>query len=71
VLVFRSHMGIWDPSGCAVLAQKDNTNAECTNLKNNAPFLSSRSGQQRGPDFGITKWWGGHTGIQGVYRWKK
>ncbi len=71
VLVFKGHMGIWDPLGCEVLAQTDNPNPECKSLKNNAPFLSSRSGNMRGPDFGITKWWGGDSGIQGVYRWKK
>lgn len=71
VLVFSGHMGIWDPLGCEVLAQKDNPNPECKSLKNNAPFLSSRSGNSRGPDFGVTKWWGGDSSIRGVYRWKK
>ena len=62
VIVFNGHMGIWDPEGCLTLG----TNQECKRLKNDAPFLSSRSGQNRGPDFGRLNMW---SGSYSVYRW--
>ena len=61
VLLFKGHMGLWDPEGCTILG----TNTECKRLKNEAPLLSSRSGGNRGPDFGQPKWWGSFS----VYRW--
>jgi hypothetical protein len=71
MIVFGSHMGIWDPDGCKTIG----TNAECKNLKNNAPFLSSRGGDtdkngkvnDRGQDYGRLEWWGSYN----VYRWIK
>ena len=63
LLLFSGHIGIWDSKGCTVLV----TNAECKRLKNDAPFLSSRSGDNRGPDYGRQSWWGN---IKAIYRWK-
>lgn len=63
VIVFDGHMGIWDPQGCSVLT----TNRECQRLDNKAPFLSSRSSKNRGPDYGRLGWFG--TSYK-VYRWK-
>lgn len=67
VLLLRTHMGLWDPDGCKVLT----TSRECIRIKNDlkkeAAFLSSRSGGNRGPDFGLENWWGE---VLGVYRWK-
>lgn len=62
VLLFSGHMGLWDPQGCAVLG----TNNECKRLRESAPLLSSRSGGNRGPDFGIPAWWGNYR----VFRWE-
>ena len=62
VIVFNGHMGIWDPDGCIILGG----NEQCKNLKNKAPFLSSRSGGNRGPDYGQLKWW---SGDYQVFRW--
>lgn len=62
VLLFPSHMGLWDPQGCQLLG----TNAECKRLNNKAPFLSSRSTDNRGPDFGVPSWFGSYK----LYRWK-
>jgi hypothetical protein len=61
VLLFKGHMGLRDPDGCSVLG----TNAECKRLNQRAPLLSSRSGGNRGPDYGIPSWWGSFK----VYRW--
>lgn len=62
VLLFAGHMGLWDPDGCTVLG----SNAECRRLRDQAPVLSSRSGGNRGPDFGVPKWWGAYR----TYRWQ-
>ena len=62
VIVMFGHMGIWDPQGCTILTN----NPECSRLGGNAPFLSSRKGGNRGPDFGRTQWWNGNYTI---YRW--
>lgn len=64
IIVFGGHMGIWDPNGCDALG----ANQQCQKLKNNAPFLSSRTTDNRGPDFGVLKWW---PGDYKVYRWPK
>ena len=64
IILMTGHMGIYDPQGCTVLA----TNAECSRLNNNAPFLSSRSSSNRGPDYGQTNWW---SQSFKVYRWKQ
>ncbi len=52
VILMPGHMGIFDPQGCTVLSN----NVECVRLKKDAPFLSSRTEGNRGPDFGQTKW---------------
>lgn len=67
VLMFSGHMGLWDAQGCKVLEDAKTPNQECIRFKNNLPFLSSRSGGGRGPDFGQMKWFGG---LKKVYRWK-
>lgn len=67
VVMFAKHMGIWDPQGCTVLAAAQSPNNECTKFTNAAPVLSSRSGGNRGPDFGTTSMFGE---IKAVYRWK-
>jgi NlpC/P60 family len=64
VIVYNNHMGIWDPEGCTALG----ANQECKRLKSDAPFLSSRSSKNRGPDFGRLSMW---TGDYQVYRWIK
>lgn len=64
VIVFKGHMGLWDPEGCQVLTG----NAECVQLKGQAPFLSSRSGGDRGPDYAPLSYW---KGKYEVYRWAK
>ncbi len=65
IVMLPKHMGIWDSKGCSIMM----TNSECKNLGNDAPFLSSRSGKNRGPDYGRTEWWKG--GVKAIYRWKK
>lgn len=67
VLMFSGHMGLWDADGCKVLQEAGNPNAECGRFNNQLPFLSSRSGSNRGPDYGMMKWFGG---LKAVYRWK-
>jgi hypothetical protein len=62
VIVFNGHMGLWDPEGCSVLG----VNQQCKRLKNDAPFLSSTTTNNHGPDFGRLNWW---TGSYSVYRW--
>lgn len=68
VLMFKGHVGLWDPQGCRVLQDAGAGNSECSRFNNQVPFLSSRSGGNRGPDYGMMKWWGK---LQGVYRWNK
>jgi hypothetical protein len=67
VLMFDGHMGLWDPKGCSVLQASGSENDQCKQFDNALPFLSSRSGKNRGPDFGMLKWFGA---LKGVYRWK-
>ena len=64
VIVFNHHMGIWDSEGCTVMG----VDQECKRLQSDAPFLSSRSSKNRGPDFGRLNMW---TGDYQVYRWVK
>lgn len=61
LLLFNTHIGIWDPKGCVALV----SNAECKRLHDDAPFLSSRS--SRGPDYGRPGWWGN---VKAICRWK-
>jgi hypothetical protein len=67
VLMFAGHMGLWDSDGCKVLQTEEKQNAECERFDNRLSFLSSRSGDNRGPDFGMTSWFGK---LKAVYRWK-
>jgi hypothetical protein len=67
VLMFAGHMGIWDPDGCQVLQDANQVNTQCQQFKNAVPFLSSMSGQNRGPDYGKMNWFGQ---LKAVYRWK-
>ena len=71
VLMFSHHMGIWDPTGCRVIQRafkfSKMRNDECVKYKNDLPFLSSRSGGNRGPDFGKLHWFGD---LKKIYRWK-
>lgn len=67
VLMFSGHVGLWDPGGCTVLETAKMPNPQCQSMKNNVPVLSSRSGKNRGPDFGQAKWFGE---VKAVYRWK-
>jgi len=71
VIVVPGHMGIWDSEGCKFLAQADNPNAECQRLSDQAPFLSSRSTGNRGPEYGLVKWWTAKVPGMKVYRWKR
>lgn len=66
ILMFAGHMGIWDPQGCKVLQDLGSENIECKRFDNSLPFLSSRSGGNRGPDFGKLSWFGS---LKSVYRW--
>lgn len=67
VLLFSDHVGLWDPRGCQVLQDAGTPDADCKRFKNSLPFLSSRSGGNRGPDYGMLQWFGD---LQAVYRWK-
>jgi len=67
VLMFSGHMGLWDPEGCKVLQKEQTQDAECERFDNKLNFLSSRSGGNRGPAFGMTDWFGK---LKAVYRWK-
>lgn len=67
VLMFAKHMGLWDAQGCKVLQDAATPNKECLRFNNHLPFLSSRSGGNRGPDFGKMQWFGD---LKKVYRWK-
>ena len=72
------HLGIWDPSGCSALMPNreqerfDNQRrglgsaVECERLGNDAPFLSSRYRNNRGPDYAQLKHF---KGPYTVYRW--
>lgn len=66
--MFDGHVGLWDADGCRVLQDAKTPNEECTRFNNQMPFLSSRSGGNRGPDCGMMKWFGG---LKTVYRWNK
>lgn len=68
ILMFGGHMGLWDPEGCRELKQAGTPDAECESASSPMPFLSSRSGDDRGPDFGKVNWFGA---LQAVYRWNK
>ena len=63
IILFQGHMGIWDPQGCTYLPE----NKECGRFKGDLPFLSSRTANNRGPDFGKIDWFGK---VKAVYRWK-
>lgn len=68
VLMFSGHVGLWDPNGCRVLQDAGTPNSECKRFNNEVSFLSSRSGKNRGPDYGMMSWFGG---LKKVYRWSK
>lgn len=67
VLMFSGHVGLWDPEGCSVLKSSGAPDGECTKFDDKIPFLSSRSGNNRGPEFGMLKWFGN---LKTAYRWK-
>ncbi len=64
LLMFKSHIGFWDSKGCLVIV----SDSACKASDNKAPFLSSRSGNNRGPSFGKPIWWGE---VKSIYRWNK
>jgi prepilin-type processing-associated H-X9-DG protein len=68
VLMFDGHVGLWDPDGCRVLQDAGTEDKECKRFDNKLNFLSSRSSGNRGPDYGMMKWFGG---LKAVYRWNK
>ena len=73
------HLGIWDPSGCSALMPNreqerfDNQRrglgsaVECERFGNDAPFLSSRHKNNRGPDYARLNHFSSY---YKVYRWK-
>lgn len=68
IIVWKGHMGIWDPDGCKTLGNEK----ECSKFHNNAPFLSARGTPRgknnKGIDYGKIEWWKSN-GTYRVYRW--
>lgn len=62
VVLFSSHMGIYDPNGCAVV-----DTAECKRLGATLPILSARSGNNLGVEYGRASWFAGQAKY---FRWK-
>jgi hypothetical protein len=63
VVLFSGHMGLYDPKGCSAMVNDQ----ACRRLKNDAPILSSQSGNNRGPEFGRTSFF---KGTPRYFRWK-
>jgi hypothetical protein len=63
VLMYKGHVGFWDPEGCSILV----TNDVCKSLGSEASVLSSRSGKNKGPSYGKPAWF---NELKAIYRWK-